>query len=129
MGRWLSGGSLTNDRAPTRIALSIRFDEAPPVSVPDGADLVVLAFERIGAGTLNDDALSGTVRVAADPAGESVEVVALWRDEVGVVVAAVFTEVDVNSADLAQDLPFEMTLQRGLIPTGPPSAVDVRWLG
>jgi hypothetical protein len=123
------GGSLTNDGEPTRIALSIRFGEAPPAPIPDGADLVVLASERIGAGTLDDDALSGTVCVAADRAGESVEVVALWRDDAGGVVAAVFAEVDVNDADSAQDLPFEMTLQRGLIPTGSPSSVHVRWLG
>ena len=121
------GGSLTNDGAPTRIALSIRFSEAPPANVPDRAGIEVLAFERIGAGTLDDDALSGTVGVSDGPVGDVAEVVALWRDEDGI-IAAVFAEVDVNGAEPAQGVPFEMTLQRGLVPTGSPSSVQVRWL-
>ena len=123
------GGSLQNDGAPARLALSIRFGEALPASSAHSAVLEVLAAERVGVGTLDDGVLSGVVGVPADAAGESVEVVAMWRDSQGVVAAAVFVEVDVTGAENAQDVPFEMTLPRGLVPTGPPSSVDVRWLG
>jgi hypothetical protein len=129
------GGSLQNDGGPARIALSIRFGETLSLSVQDSADtadsavLEVLAAERVGVGTLDDDVLSGVVGVPDDAAGESVEVVAIWRDGQGVVAAAVFVEVSVAEAESEQDVPFEMTLQRRLIPTGLPSSVDVRWLG
>lgn len=122
------GGSADNDEAPRRISVSIRFGDAPSARASHDSGLEVLAFERVSSGTLDDDVLSGTLGISDDHAGASVEIVALWRDDEGAVAAAVFSEVDVSGAASVQEVPFEMVVQRGLIPTGPPSSVHVRWL-
>ncbi len=119
-GRAAVGGVFDAEgETPTRVEVTATLGAA----LPDEAGVVfaVSDVRRVASGQVDrDDRLLGTVEMIAG-SGVPVRLAALWRDDEGRVVAAVFDVL--GPVDVAAGVEFSLRLPRNLVPPGEPDTI------